>query len=63
MPDLEILCPACEQTFSFTEDEQAQCAENAFPQPTYCPACHSSRKAAREEKRDSQRRGSKRRRR
>jgi hypothetical protein len=63
MPEIQLLCPECQQPFPFTEDEQAYCAEQAFPPPTFCPDCHRRRKAAKDEVRDKQRRGSKRRRR
>jgi hypothetical protein len=63
MPDIELLCPACQQPFPFTETEQAACAEQSYPPPTFCPDCHRRRKTAKEEERDRQRRGSKRRRR
>ena len=63
MPDIELLCPECQQTFPFTEEEQASCAEQAFPPPTFCPECHQRRKSVKEEERERQRRGSKRRRR
>jgi uncharacterized Zn finger protein (UPF0148 family) len=63
MPEILLLCPGCQEEFVFSEDEQAQCAEQAFPPPTFCPACYRRRKEAKEEERDRQRRGSKRRRR
>lgn len=63
MPDLMLECPACKQPFPYTEAEQADNAVNAFPPPTFCPDCHRQRKAAKDEVRDQQRRGSKRRRR
>ena len=63
MPDLQILCPACQAEFTFSEAEQAECAEQAFPPPTFCPDCHRQRKMAKEEERDRQRGKSKRRRR
>jgi hypothetical protein len=62
MPDIELQCPECQQPFPFTEEEQVQCTVNAFPPPTFCPACHRQRKAAKDEVRNRQRRGSKRRR-
>jgi len=63
MPDIELLCPTCEQSFIFTEAEQEACIEQAYPPPTFCPECLRQRKQARDEERDKQRRGSKRRRR
>ena len=63
MPEILLQCPECQQTFPFSEIEQAQCVEHAFPPPTYCPDCYQQRKLAKEEVRDRQRRGSKRRRR
>ncbi len=62
MPDLTLECPQCRNTFMFTEAEQAQYAEQAFPPPTYCPICLRQRKASRDEERD-RRRSAKRRRR
>lgn len=62
MPDLELQCAACQQPFPFTEAEQAACVDQAFPPPTFCPTCHRQRKAAKDEVRQQQRRGSKRRR-
>lgn len=63
MPDLEILCPMCQQPFVFTEAEQAACAEQAFPPPTYCPTCHRQRKAEKDDARQRTHRGSRRHRR
>ena len=63
MPDLELTCAECKEIFPFTEAEQAQCAEQAFPPPTFCPECYRKRKLAKDEERDRQRRGSKKRRR
>lgn len=62
LPDIELICPECQQPFPYTEEEQALNAESAFPPPTFCPTCHRQRKAAKEEIRNRQRRGSKRRR-
>jgi len=62
LPDLILECPECRQPFTFTEAEQAECTENAFPPPTYCPDCYQKRKAVKDEARNQQRRGSKRRR-
>lgn len=62
MPDIELQCPSCGQPFPFTEEEQAKCAEQAFPPPTFCPECYRTRKLARDEERDKARRGAKRRR-
>jgi hypothetical protein len=61
MPDLQLTCPECSEEFTFTEDEQAACAAQAFPPPTYCPNCYQSRKAAKSDARTQQRRGSHRR--
>lgn len=63
MPDLELECAGCQQPFLFTEAEQASYTEQAYPPPTFCPECTRQRKSARDEERDKQRRGSKRRRR
>jgi hypothetical protein len=62
MPEMILECPQCRQPFSVSEEEQARCAENGFAPPTYCPDCYRQRKAAKDEVRDRQRRGSKRRR-
>jgi hypothetical protein len=62
MPDLEMQCAACQETFLFTEAEQAHCEANAFSPPTFCPNCYLTRKTAKDEARDKQRRGSHRRR-
>ena len=63
MPDLELECPECKQLFPYTEAEQAESAINAFPPPTFCPACYRQRKAVKDEARDRQRGKSKHRRR
>jgi hypothetical protein len=55
MPDIALSCPECGTEFPFTETEQAACAEQAFPPPTYCPDCTRRRKAAKEEARGAQR--------
>lgn len=63
MPDIDLVCPTCQETFPFTEAEQAACAEQAFPPPTFCPSCYRARKLVKEEERDQARRKSRKRRR
>jgi hypothetical protein len=63
MPDLLLTCDACQETFTFSEAEQAVCEENAFPPPSRCPTCQRARKDAKDEAKGGQRRGGNRRRR
>lgn len=47
MADKTLTCSDCNQSFAFTEREQAFYAEKGFSEPRRCPSCRQSRKAAR----------------
>lgn len=55
MPDIILTCPECQNSFMFSEEDQATCEAQAFPPPTFCQECHLRRKAAKSEARGSQR--------
>jgi CxxC-x17-CxxC domain-containing protein len=45
MPDREIVCAECGNTFNFSEREQDYYAERNLTQPKRCKSCRDSRKA------------------
>jgi CxxC-x17-CxxC domain-containing protein len=45
--DKVLACADCRQEFTFTAGEQEFYASRGFTEPRRCPACRSSRKAAR----------------
>ncbi|MGI8588432.1 MAG: CxxC-x17-CxxC domain-containing protein [Chloroflexia bacterium] len=47
MPDMSLTCRDCGQTFTFTEGEQDFYNSKGYTQPTRCPSCRATKKAAR----------------
>lgn len=45
MADQKIVCKNCNETFLFTERDQAFYKEKGFTPPQSCPACRAKRKA------------------
>ena len=46
MPDIEIPCVQCKETFLFTEKEQEMFYQRNMPQPQRCVKCRSKKAAA-----------------
>jgi uncharacterized membrane protein YgcG len=45
MPDQQMVCKDCNNTFTFTEGEQTFFREKGFSAPTRCSDCRKRRKA------------------
>jgi len=53
MPDRELVCAECSNTFTFTEGEQAFFQEKGFANdPKRCPECRKNKKQQRRSMRD-----------
>jgi hypothetical protein len=57
MPEITLVCDECQESFLFSEADQAYCVENAFPPPSRCDECTRRRKDAKAEAKGGQRRG------
>jgi CxxC-x17-CxxC domain-containing protein len=44
MPDVEIICSECNETFPFTEREQEYYTERNLSQPKRCKPCRDARR-------------------
>lgn len=44
MPDLEIKCLKCEETFLFSERDQETFYRRNYAAPQYCPQCRPSKR-------------------
>ena len=55
MPDREIICQFCGETFVYSEAEQARDADTGYPPPAACRACLQQRRAAGAAKRAARR--------
>jgi CxxC-x17-CxxC domain-containing protein len=47
MPDITLVCASCQESFAFSEKDQAFFAEKGFQQPRKCRPCRDAAKQSR----------------